>query len=202
MPLVHYLERRGYQEWDPGLVMPSIQACCKKTCTILHGKSSCIDLVTALLIFSPLQCGWMVRFEGIWRSTSTFTDFYPPLGYEVLGGQANLQATLKSLNTSLVYESTFYAPPSLKLSNTVISDRIANVKSIALASMGQISTFLSPYSKEVSDNNHDNLTRLKWWSFFQFLVNKQTPPELLALKMDFLLKPNNQVSSLVLVIWG
>lgn len=51
----------------------------------------------------------MGRFLGSWTTESHFDNYFLPLGEEIAGGHEYVERSIQSsLNTSLVYNSTFY----------------------------------------------------------------------------------------------
>lgn len=74
-----------------------------------------------------------VFFSGLWKISSIATGFDTPLGEALFGGKAAIRAVQRDMNESLVYRSKFDTLPD----GRVIADRVYNVKSIAVASMGE-----------------------------------------------------------------
>ncbi len=79
-------------------------------------------------------------FEGTWNSSSQLVQVYAPLGDEIFGKSARIAAD-KDINTILNYKSKFKSIPGITKENSnnngnMIADRLYNVESIAIASMG------------------------------------------------------------------
>ena len=72
-------------------------------------------------------------FNGEWNTTSIGTGYYAPLGDALFGGKGAIRAVQRDMNETLVYRSKFLALPD----GRIIADRVFNVKSIAVASMGE-----------------------------------------------------------------
>lgn len=70
-------------------------------------------------------------FDGLYKTNSRFTKVYDPLGEEPFGGSSALIAAKDDVGSLLVYNSKFK-----RNNNFIISDRLYNLKSIAIASMG------------------------------------------------------------------
>ena len=73
--------------------------------------------------------------SGLWNTTSAGTGFTAPLGEALFGGPSSIRAAQRDMNETLVYPSQF--SPLSDGSGRVIADRLFNVKSIAVASMGE-----------------------------------------------------------------
>ena len=103
-------------------------------------------------------------FEGTWDSSSQLVQVYAPLGDEIFGKAAKIAAEKeKDMNTILNYKSKFKSIPSSIKENSnnngnVIADRLYNVESIAIASMGGEKSIID--DKQI-DNNLANRVSLK-----------------------------------------
>lgn len=88
-------------------------------------------------------------FEGIWKSSSRFSELYTPLGEEIFGGKNALDTAKNDIGSILVYNSRF----SHTDNDNIISDRLYNLKSIATASMGEKSIVdETQRSKDLANN--------------------------------------------------
>ena len=77
--------------------------------------------------------------SGLWNTTSTGTGFTAPLGEKLFGGPSAIRAAERDMNDTLIYPSQFSSLTDG--SGRVIADRLFNVKSIAVASMGEGAVF-------------------------------------------------------------
>lgn len=77
---------------------------------------------------------------GLWNTTSAGTGFTAPLGEKLFGGASAVRAAERDMNNTLIYPSLFSLLPDDD-SGRVIADRLFNVKSIAVASMGEGAVF-------------------------------------------------------------
>jgi len=73
-------------------------------------------------------------FDGVWVCNSTCTGIASPLGLEAFGGPRAYGTAVRDVNQSLVYD-VFFKPSQIE-EGRIIADRLANVESIARASIG------------------------------------------------------------------
>ena len=71
--------------------------------------------------------------EGTWRTASTCTSVFAPLGIEAFGGERVWKAAQADLNQTLVYTTRFVGADQ---TGTIIADRLYNVESIARSAIG------------------------------------------------------------------
>ena len=83
-------------------------------------------------------------YNGLWKSSSRFTELYTPLGVDMFGGDKAYEIAKNDLGSILVYNSKFKRIDNNNNNNNnniindlIISDRLYNLKSIAKSSMGE-----------------------------------------------------------------
>jgi len=107
-------------------------------------------VVSLIQVINCISIFLVTRFDGSWSASSAFNSITTPLGVEVLGGKAVVDAAEKDLGSLLQYKCSFISQNGFILSrflspamfiltfieDSVISDRVFNVVEIAKASMG------------------------------------------------------------------